>query len=841
MRFIPRLWRQGSANKLGDEESSTPAARGIERFRAVIYQLNFKRALRLATRIRNDEMGVAPSRFRRGPQTLQTSCEFVFPPLHGAFNVLLPIKFQDGVQWILKVPFNGTRDRWDAESATALESECPYVLMERIDGMPLHCGWYNNELDPASLASFRERALGDIANTMVQLNKFGFDKAGGLQRSTVGMDMKISRYRKVDFFDDDILMEESNPRRQQSVWTEQGPFIDGEEYFLCSLTKHESIYRACDIQEEHTLQGQQKLLRLLIRWFFEATSEESYDFVLTHPDFDFQNILVGEDGSLKGIVDWDGAAAVPRCIGCEEYPLWLTPDWNPNCWAYDREKGCTIDEQAMVMVPDELDHYRAVYAQKIEDALRKGGALPHARTKMSGLARSLYIAANQPDSLADNVDVILDRVIEFSQQNEDTSVATDRDTTAVANHYKLDDVEATGGHLMSGGKDKLKLKVVDQISTDSLSLRIGSEDAATINSTLSDADRKVGTERDTSVSGAPTEPMSLPEPTSPTTTKQAYPDESFKQDTQSPQTLQSPTWDADSLETLSTPTAPPTVICVSFFLQIFSYFIVYMGLLQSSDISPIAASAFLLLFSNNQAVAESVALLLGGLAFGGLIFQIVKKKGHRNHEPNTRIPAQTVSDAGSLRSTELRQESFHTQQKSLSPVIQDRIRVDNEGLKDVGGQQGSYKNIRDAQPEVPMLGFALDTMELSDNLASASPTSTNQRPANQYNITSSEGFRVTMLVQQGAMYELADEGRGSEDSDTESVDREALREVALQKWAEDPLHDFGWYMPTCIYNALVKNDLDETRTHKLKVGFQRLLASLDDKYGNFDIRKLSKP
>lgn len=123
MRFIPRLWRQGPANEPGDEESSTPDPRGIERFRAVIYQLNFKRALRLATRIRNDEMGVAPSRFRRGPQTLETSCEFVFPPLHGAFNVLLPIKFQDGVQWILKVPFNGTPDGWDAESATALESE----------------------------------------------------------------------------------------------------------------------------------------------------------------------------------------------------------------------------------------------------------------------------------------------------------------------------------------------------------------------------------------------------------------------------------------------------------------------------------------------------------------------------------------------------------------------------------------------------------------------------------------------------------------------------------------------------------------------------------------------
>lgn len=719
--------------------------------------------------------------------------------------------------------------------------KCPYVLMERMEGMPLHWGWYNNEIDSASLASFREKALGDIANAMVQLNKFGFDKAGALQRSTAGLDMKISRYRKVDFFDDDVLIEESNPRRQQSVWTEQGPFIDGEEYFLCSLNKHESIYQACDIQEEYTLQGQQKLLRLLIRWFFEAISEVPYDFVLTHPDFDFQNILVGEDGSLKGIVDWDGAAAVPRCIGCEEYPLWLTPDWNPNCWAYDPEKGCATDEQTMVMIPNELDHYRAVYVQKIEDALRNGGALSLARTKVSGLARSLYIAANQPDSLADNVDMILDRVIEFSQQDEDTSVGTDSDTTTVENDCKLDGVEALNGHLLSGGEDEVKLRVVDKISTDYLSLRIASENAATTNLTLSDADRKVGIEWGTSVSGAPNEPISPPEHTSPTAKKQAYPDESFEHDTQSLQTVQSPTLDADSLRALSTPTATPTVICVSSFLQIFSYFIVYMGLLQSSDISPLAASAFLLLFSNNRAVAEPIAFLLGGLAFGGLIFQIVKKKGHRNNKPNTRVQTHPVSDAGSLRSTELPQESVHAHQKSLSPLIQDRIVIDNEGVADEGRQQGSNKNIPFAQPEVSMPGLALDTVEVSDNVASESPPSTNEPSTNQYNIASGDVFRVTMLVQQGATYELADQHRWSEDSDTESLDRDALREIALQKWAEDPLHDFGWYMPTCIYNALVKNNLDETRTHKLKIGFQRLLASLDDKYANFDVRQLSKP
>lgn len=98
-----------------------------------------------------------------------------------------------------------------------------------------------------------------------------------------------------------------------------------------------------------------------------------------------------------------------------------------------------------------------------------------------------------------------------------------------------------------------------------------------------------------------------------------------------------------------------------------------------------------------------------------------------------------------------------------------------------------------------------------------------------------------MLVQEGTTYELADEIGDAEELDLDSLDPEAFREVVDRKWAEDPLHDFGWYMPKCIYNALLRNNLDEDRLRKLKIGFQRLLASLDDKFATLDARTLSDP
>ena len=74
--------------------------------------------------------------------------------------------------------------------------------------------------------------------------------------------------------------------------------------------------------------GIDKFLGMFIDWA-PLNAEDAEDFVLSHPDFDIQNFLVYPEEKLCGIIGWDGAAVVPRCIGNRSLPGWLTRDWDP--------------------------------------------------------------------------------------------------------------------------------------------------------------------------------------------------------------------------------------------------------------------------------------------------------------------------------------------------------------------------------------------------------------------------------------------------------------------------------------------------------------------------------
>lgn len=60
-----------------------------------------------------------------------------------------------------------------------------------------------------------------------------------------------------------------------------------------------------------------------------------------------------------------------------------------------------------------------------------------------------------------------------------------------------------------------------------------------------------------------------------------------------------------------------------------------------------------------------------------------------------------------------------------------------------------------------------------------------------------------------------------------------------QIWEEDPAYDFGGFMDRDLYNGLFHGNLDAARMRRLKIGFQRLLASLDDRFADFDGLTLS--
>lgn len=73
-----------------------------------------------------------------------------------------------------------------------------------------------------------------------------------------------------------------------------------------------------------------------------------------------------------------------------------------------------------------------------------------------------------------------------------------------------------------------------------------------------------------------------------------------------------------------------------------------------------------------------------------------------------------------------------------------------------------------------------------------------------------------------------------DDHDAASITSEDRLEMIRKKWEEDPLYDSGYFTQRNVYVALNKDNLDEARMRRLKIGFQRLLASLNERFADFD-------
>ncbi|KAF2638176.1 hypothetical protein P280DRAFT_529016 [Massarina eburnea CBS 473.64] len=86
--------------------------------------------------------------------------------------------------------------------------------------------------------------------------------------------------------------------------------------------------------DEHKVQnGKRVLMEQIVKCL---TDMSSGGFTIKHADLDLQNCIVNEEtGELSAIIDWDGARAVPRPIGCTAQPLFLAKDyfarWQMNC------------------------------------------------------------------------------------------------------------------------------------------------------------------------------------------------------------------------------------------------------------------------------------------------------------------------------------------------------------------------------------------------------------------------------------------------------------------------------------------------------------------------------
>lgn len=480
----------------------------MKTFGGVLRVLNLDNIPQIASKIRqhgHHSTGNKPSQGLSGPCSI--NCKVINPPLHGSFHVVFAIEFADGVTWMLKIPAHG--DRFDSVAAAALESEArtmqmlkketkipvpvvyafdtsskndlssPFIMMEKLDGKSLWHLWFNSDVPKAQLEHFRVKALQSVAAAMVQLNKFTLNIGGSLVFDSDGTPVGLGGAKAVDGV---AIFNDANkrPAHEEScveacddsskkgcidgsddyyVFQEHGPFSDPKAYFLSNLDRCDPAFRS-DAYDR----GTDMSLRLFIEWAFADLRNDARPFVLTHPDLDLQNIFVDDSGALTGLIDWDGVAAVPREVGCAQYPLWLMRDWVPYRYRYDTDKGkpCTgagYNESS----PAELASYRAFYAHFMEAEISKMtgglnetttfGTLPSheaALTRRSLVMRSLDLAAGDPWVALGTVNHIIDQIEEVTNLEWE---ATDSDTDSMSSYSSVGDSESSISDCVTDDED----------------------------------------------------------------------------------------------------------------------------------------------------------------------------------------------------------------------------------------------------------------------------------------------------------------------------------------------------------------------------------------------------
>ena len=387
------------------------------------------------------------------------SCKVDPAPFSGSYNIVFAIEFSDGIYWMLKVPANGHGQQFDELASKSLVAEArtmqmiksattipvpavyafdasldnelrmPFILMEQIDGISLDKGWFNEGCSKAQLEKFRARALQSLASAMAQLNRFMLDRGGSIIFNSEGKAVGVGGAKVLDV--NAAWYREDDDPDENDVSCEKGPFTDPKSSLLFMLNR-----RPFQTNDNAYVKGIYKLLRMLIDWAYERDNHKPR-FVLSHPDFDMQNVLVAQDGTLRGLIDWDGVAAVPREVGAAQYPMWLMNDWIESQYDYDIREGRPREEAGYdESSPDELSCYRAMYAQFMEQEitlntkesahLTINGTTPKEEadvTRRSLVMRNLEIATNSPMVTSDIVHHMLALIVDLTETDWEDGVS----------------------------------------------------------------------------------------------------------------------------------------------------------------------------------------------------------------------------------------------------------------------------------------------------------------------------------------------------------------------------------------------------------------------------------
>ncbi|KAE8145895.1 kinase-like domain-containing protein [Aspergillus avenaceus] len=382
-------------------------------------------------------------------------CTEVLSPMFGSFNIVIPLRYSDGTQWAVRIPQDVSSDNSDESAVQAFVSEAltmrllkrettipvpsiheydasfdnalqhPFMLMDFIDGRLLPQVWFDSSIPKETLETRRLRTLDDLADAMVQLEKFTFSQCGSPVFDPQGHVSGIGSVRTLD-----IAATLAADSIDPNLTCDLGPFNDPRSYFLSVLNRRDS-------PPNNFGRGVYCLLRLFIEWLSTLDGYDSQRFVLCHPDLDSQNIFVNQEGNICGIIDWERVAVVPECLGNLSYPAFLARDWDPTAYAYDPEG--TTDVNELDNSPEELMALRSAYQESITRALLQNKVLSGSSvsesprwTRRSLAIRNLKIAADNLLSTHGIVEKVFGKIQDFLSKQQKSVDMKDRSLYDIA-------------------------------------------------------------------------------------------------------------------------------------------------------------------------------------------------------------------------------------------------------------------------------------------------------------------------------------------------------------------------------------------------------------------------
>jgi Phosphotransferase enzyme family len=288
----------------------------------------------------------------------------------GGYNVVIFLVFDDGVEWVAKLP-QESKDEGDRRNEY-LESECstlmflqqlgtvpvpkvydsavdhnnsvkwPYILMDKVAGIPLINALENGMSKDAIYETLRQ-----LAQVRKQLLCRPFREIGSL--------VLIDDPKTHQFAVDKQLTISNYFGSPSLCICHTGPYPTSLAYYANLLCIGFS-----DWQAGHFFEATREAVRE--RWKIHAylssilpsyVKDDNGQFFLAHTDLSVANVLVDEKGSITGIVDWEFASTLPF-QAVEHYPLFLA----------DKEKFVDLMENIYEDPLAELQEWREIYAKE---------------------------------------------------------------------------------------------------------------------------------------------------------------------------------------------------------------------------------------------------------------------------------------------------------------------------------------------------------------------------------------------------------------------------------------------------------------------------------------------